>query len=118
MESRELHVATLGVRHALFPWGVRDITVEVNEHLRAASVSFHEAMEDGVWQGAASALAMVHFRFLGLVDVSEVAEELPRDTRDSDMVLLMPLLEEAADTVLAVAPLEVILCGPLLDHKG
>lgn len=48
--------------------------VEVNEHLRAASVSFHEAVEDGVWQGAASALAMVHFHFPALVDVSEVAD--------------------------------------------
>lgn len=79
---------------------------------------FREAVEDGVRQGAASALAVVHFRFSNLVDVSEVVEGLPRGIRDSDMALLMPCLEEAADAVLAIAPLEAVLYGPSLDREG
>ena len=63
-------------------------------------------------------MAMVHFRFPGLVDISEVVEGLLRGTRDSDMALLMPHLEEAVDVVLAIAPLEVVLRGPSLDHEG
>jgi hypothetical protein len=63
-------------------------------------------------------LAVVHFCFLGQVDVSEVAKGLPRGTRDSDMVLLMPHLEEAADAVLAIAPLGAVLRDPSLDRKG
>lgn len=37
---------------------------------------------------------------------------------DSDMAFLMPHLEEAVDALQAVAPLEVILRGPSLDHEG
>ena len=61
---------------------------------------------------------MVHFHFPGLVDISELAEGFPRNTRDSDMVFLMPRLEEAANAVLMIAPLEAILHGPSLDHEG
>jgi hypothetical protein len=55
--------------------------MEVNEHLCAVLVHFYEAMEDGIQQGMASALAMVHFCFFGLVDVSEVVEGLLRGTK-------------------------------------
>jgi hypothetical protein len=34
------------------------------------------------------------------------------------MALLMPRLEEAIDVVLAIAPLEAVLCGPSPDHEG
>lgn len=64
MESREPRVMALGACHAIFPWGMCDNAWEVNEHPRAAPVHFSKAVEDGVWQGAASALAVVHFRFL------------------------------------------------------
>lgn len=66
----------------------------------------------------ASALAMVHFHFPGLVDVSKVVEGFPRNTKDSDMVFLMPLLEEPTDAMLEIAPLEEILCGPSWTVKG
>jgi hypothetical protein len=75
-------------------------------------------MGDGIRQGAASALAVVHSRFSNLVDVGEVAEGLPWGTRDSDMVLLMPRLKGAIDAVLAVAPLEAVLRGPSPDREG
>ena len=51
--------------------------VEVNEHLHVVPTCFHEAMKDGIRQGAASALAVVHSHFSGLVDVGEVVEGLP-----------------------------------------
>ena len=69
---------------------MRDNAREVNEHLHAVSVRFCEAMEDGVRQGVASALAMVHFYFLDLVDVHVVQEGLPRNTNNTNMALLMP----------------------------
>jgi hypothetical protein len=50
---------------------------EVNEHLHAMLVGFGEAVEDGIRQGAASALAVVHFSLSDLVDVGVVAEGLP-----------------------------------------
>lgn len=133
------HVAALGACRALFPRGratgtescrgfgglprplpagAHDNATEVNEHLSATPVRFHGAMEDGVWQGVASALAMVHFRFPSLVDISEVAEGFQRNTRDSDMAFLMPRLEEAADVILAITPLAAILRGPSPNHKG
>jgi hypothetical protein len=56
---------------------VHDNRVEVNEHLLIAPVCFHEAMEDGIRQGVASALAVVHSHFSNLVDIDEVAEGLP-----------------------------------------
>lgn len=118
MESRELRVLALGACHALIPRGVCDNVMEVNKHLHATSACFHEAVEEGVRQGAASALAVVHFHFPSLVDVSEVAEGFHGNTRDSNMAFLMPCLEEATDVVLAIAPLEAILYGPSVDHKG
>ena len=75
-------------------------------------------VEDGIRQGAALASAMVHFRFPGLVDISEVAEGLPRGTRGSKMALLMPRLEEAVDAVLAIALPEVVLRGPSTSREG
>jgi hypothetical protein len=51
------------------------------------------------------------------VDVNEVAEGFPENTRDSDMAFLMPRLEEATDVVLAIAPLAKILYGPSLDRE-
>lgn len=42
---------------------------KVNARLHAALERFHEAVEDGVRQGAASVLAAVHFWFPGLVNV-------------------------------------------------
>lgn len=114
----ELRVAALGACRALFPWEVHDNAAEVNEHLRAGSTRFRKAMEDGIRQGVASELAMVHSRFSNLVDVNEVAKGLPRGTRDSNMVLLMPCLEGAIDAVLAIAPLEVVLHSPSPDCKA
>ena len=98
--------------------GVRDNAAEVNEHLCATSARFRVAVEHGIQQGAASALAVVHSCFSNLVDVDEVAEGLPWGTRDSDMALLMPRLEGAIDAILAIGPLEAILHGPSLDHEG
>ena len=87
---RELHVTALGACHALFLWGVHDNAKEVGEHLRATPVRFREAVEDGVRQGAAAVLAVVHFRFPDLVDVREVVEGLPKNANDTGMALLMP----------------------------
>jgi hypothetical protein len=92
--------------------------VEVNEHLYAASTCFHEAIADGVRQGADSALVVVHFCFLSLVDVHEVAEGLLENTNDTNMALLMPHLEEAADTILAIASLDAVFHCPSPDHEG
>ena len=61
---------------------------------------------------------MVHFRFADLVDIREVPEGLPRNTNDTDMVLLMPKLEEAADAVLRIALLDTVLHGPSSDREG
>jgi len=61
---------------------------------------------------------MVHFCFFDLVDVSEVAEGLPGGTRDFDMALMMPCLEEAIDAVLAIAPLQAVLYNPSPDREG
>jgi hypothetical protein len=110
----------------LWLWGLarpsfvrlHDNTVEVNEHLRATPAHFCEAMEDGIRHEAASALAVVHFHFSDLVDISEVAEGFPRGTRDSDMVLLMPWLEGATDTVLEIALMEAVLRGPSPSREG
>jgi hypothetical protein len=66
----------------------------------------------------ASALAMVHFWFLDLVDVYEVARGFPVSADPNDLALLMPRLEEAVDTILAIVPLEAILHGPSLDREG
>jgi hypothetical protein len=67
----------LGACHALFLQGVCDNATEVSEHLRAMLARFREAMEDGIQQGAASALAMVHSHFSNLVGIGEVVEGLP-----------------------------------------
>jgi hypothetical protein len=75
-------------------------------------------MEDGIWQGAAFVLVVVDFRFHGLVDVGEVAEGLPRNTDDTDMALLMPHLEEAANAILVIAPLDAVLRSPSPNCKG
>jgi hypothetical protein len=61
---------------------------------------------------------MVHFWFLNLVDVYEVARGFPVSADPNDMAFLMPRLEEAAHTVLAIVPLEAILRGPSPDHEG
>ena len=66
--------------------------------------------------GVASALAVVHFRFLGLVDVREVASCFPIGVDLDDLAFLMPRLEDAADTVLAIVPLDNILHGPSPNH--
>lgn len=97
---------------------MHDNVMEVNDQLRVVPACFREAVEDGIRQGAASALAVVHIHFPDLVDISEAAEGLPRDTRDSNMAFLMPHLEEAADTVLVITPLEVILHSPSSDCEG
>jgi hypothetical protein len=52
------------------------------------------------------------------VDVNEVARGFPIDVNGTDMLFLMPHLEEATDAILASAPLENILCGPSLDREG
>lgn len=64
------------------------------------------------------ALAMVHFWFLNLVDVCEVARGFPMSANPNDMAFLMPRLEEATDTVLVIALLEAILRGPSPDQRG
>jgi hypothetical protein len=61
---------------------------------------------------------MAHFHFPGLVDVNEVVERFPENTKDSNVAFLMPRLEEAINAVLAIAPLAKILYGPLLDREG
>ena len=66
----------LGTCHILFPRG-RNNVVEVNARLHATPECFHEAMEDGVWQGVALVWAMVHFWFPSLVNVYEVAGGFP-----------------------------------------
>jgi hypothetical protein len=63
-------------------------------------------------------MAVVHFHFSDLVDVGELVEGLPEGTRDSNMVLLMPRLEEAVDVVLAITPLEAVLHGLSSDREG
>ena len=55
----------LGATHTLFAWVVHDNMTEVNERSRAVPVCFREAVEDGIRQGATSALAVMHFHFLG-----------------------------------------------------
>jgi hypothetical protein len=52
------------------------------------------------------------------MDVGEMVDGLPRNTNDTTMALLMPYLEEAANAVLAIAPLEAVLRGPSLDREG
>lgn len=63
---------------------------------------FREIVEDGIRQGVASALVVVHFHFPDLVDVHEVVEGLPRNT----------------DTILRIALLDVVLRGPSLNYEG
>jgi hypothetical protein len=63
-------------------------------------------------------VAVVYSYFSDLVDIGEVAEGLSWGTRDSDMVLLMPRLEEVIDAVLAITPLEAVLRGLSSDHEG
>lgn len=77
---------------------------------------FYEAMEDGVYQGAASALATVHFWLPSSVDVCEVAGGFPKSVDPNNLVFLMPRLEDVADVILAIVPLDDILCGPSPDH--
>lgn len=66
----------------------------------------------------ASALAVVHFWFNGLVDIHEVARGFPEDINHTDVAFLMPHLEEATDTVLTFAPLEDVLRGPSSNCEG
>ena len=47
-----------------------------------------------------------------------MVEGLPGGNGATDMALLMPRLEEATDAVLVIAPLEVVLRDPSLDHEG
>lgn len=68
--------------------------------------------------GAASALAAVHFRFHDLVDVHEVARGIPMGVSRTDVAFLMPCLEEGIDAILAFAPLDDILHGPLQEREG
>jgi hypothetical protein len=84
--------------------------------LRAELECLYEAMEDGVCQGAASALAAVLFRFPGLVDVYEVAGGFPTSVDPNDLAFLMPCLEDVANVLLAIMPLDDILYGPSPDH--
>lgn len=63
-------------------------------------------------------MAMVYFCFPGRVDVCEVVEGFLGGARDLDVRFLMPSLEDAADAVLAIAPIEAILYGPSSDHEG
>ena len=102
----------LGASRALFPREVCDNTAEVNAWLCTKPERFREATEDGVWQGAASALAVVHFRFPGLVDIHEVAGGFTAGIDPNDLAFHMPRLEDATDAVLAIAPLEDLLCSP------
>ena len=66
---------------------------------------------------SSSALVAVHFWFLGLVDVCEVARGFPASADPTNMAFLMPYLEEAVDDVLAIALLEEILHGPSSDRE-
>jgi len=62
------------------------------------------------------ALAVVHFRFPGSVDVHEVGRGFPVGVDLDDLAFLMPRLEDATDDVLAIMPLDNILCGSLPDR--
>lgn len=88
----------------------------MNAWLYASPKCFREAVEDGVRQGAASALAVVYFQFPSAVNVHEVVGSFLRGVDPVDLAFLMPLLEDAADAILAIAPLDDILCGPSLDR--
>ena len=50
-----------------------------------------------------------------MVNIREVAGSFLRGVDPIDLAFLMPRLEDAADTILAIAPLEDILRGPSLD---
>ena len=50
------------------------------------------------------------------MNVREVAGSFLRGVDPVNLVFLMPRLVDAADAILAIAPLEDILCGPSLDH--
>ena len=49
------------------------------------------------------------------MDVHDVVEGFPGNT---DMVLLMPRLEEATDAILRIAPLDAVLYGSSSDREG
>lgn len=63
-------------------------------------------------------MAVVHFGFHDLVDVCEVVRGFTVGIWNSDMAFLMPHLEDATNTILALAPLKEILHGPSPDRKG
>ena len=50
------------------------------------------------------------------MDVHEVAGGFPTGVDPNDLAFLMPHLEDAADAILAIAPLDDILRGPSPDH--
>ena len=81
---------------------MRNNAREVNKHLCAMPVCFCEAMEDGVRH----------------VDVREVVEGLPWNTNNTNMVLLMPQLEEATNIVLRIASLARSSTVPRRNAKG
>lgn len=115
---RALWDAALDTCHTLFPWGIRDNATEVIGWLCDMPSCFHDAVEDGVWQGTASALVVVHFRFCHLVDVHEVAAGYLGCVTKEEVSALIPMLEGATDAVLAIAPLEAILRGPSPSREG
>lgn len=63
-----------------------------------------------------SSLPMVHFWFLGSVDVHEVAGGIPTCIDPNDLAFLMPRMEDVADAILTIVPPDDILHGPSLDH--
>ena len=50
------------------------------------------------------------------MDIPEVAGGFLTGVNPNDLTFLMPHLEDVADAVLAIAPLEDILRGPSPDH--
>jgi hypothetical protein len=51
-----------------------------------------------------------------VVNVHEVAGGFPRSVNPVDLAFLMPRLEDATDSVLAIGPLDEILRDPSLDR--
>lgn len=66
--------------------------------------------------GAASALAVVHFQLPVAVNIHEVVGGFPRGIDPIDLVFQMPRLEDTADAIRAIMPLDEILHGPSLER--
>ena len=76
------------------------------------------AMEDSIRQGGGLGIGRGALPLPRPGGRQRSGKGLPGGSKDSDMVLLMPYLEEATDAVLAIAPPEVVLHGPSTGREG